>query len=60
MSRPSEGGRAEVVLSVDAGTTGVTVLLVTAEAEVIARGYAEFAQHFPHPCLLYTSDAADE
>jgi glycerol kinase len=38
-----------VVLSVDAGTTGVTVLLVTAEAEVIARGYADFAQHFPRP-----------
>jgi glycerol kinase len=38
-----------VVLAVDAGTTGVTVLLVTAQAEVLARGYAEFAQHFPHP-----------
>src|ERR1035437_7551158 len=49
MSRPSGGRRAEVVLSVDAGTSGVTVLLVTAEATLIARGYAEFAQHFPHP-----------
>lgn len=48
MSRP-DGERLEVVLSVDAGTTGVTVLLVTAAAEVLARGYAEFAQHFPHP-----------
>jgi len=38
-----------VVLAVDAGTTGVTVLLVTEEADVLARGYAEFAQHFPHP-----------
>ena len=38
-----------VVLAVDAGTTGVTVLLVTEEADVLARGYSEFAQHFPHP-----------
>ena len=38
-----------VVLSVDAGTSGVTVLLVTDEADVLARGYAEFAQHFPRP-----------
>jgi glycerol kinase len=49
VSRQKDVGRAEVVLSVDAGTSGVTVLLVTAEAEVIARGHAEFAQHFPHP-----------
>jgi len=49
MSSQTPVGRVEVVLSVDAGTTGVTVLLVTAEAQVIARGYAEFAQHFPHP-----------
>jgi len=38
-----------VVLAVDAGTTGVTVLLVTDAADVLARGYAEFAQHFPRP-----------
>src|SRR6185503_8930328 len=38
-----------VVLAVDAGTTGVTVLLVTETADVLARGYAEFAQHFPRP-----------
>jgi glycerol kinase len=44
-----DGGRVEVVLAVDAGTTGVTVLMVTAEAEVLSRGYAEFAQHFPRP-----------
>jgi glycerol kinase len=37
------------VLAVDAGTTGVTVLLVTDEAQVLSRGYAEFAQHFPRP-----------
>jgi glycerol kinase len=49
MSRPRDEERVEVVLSVDAGTTGVTVLMVTAEAEVVARGYAEFGQHFPQP-----------
>ena len=47
------GGRAGrhqgVVLAVDAGTTGVTVLLVTEAADVLARGYSEFAQHFPQP-----------
>ena len=45
----SHHGEAGVVLAVDAGTTGVTVLLITDEADVLARGYAEFAQHFPHP-----------
>ncbi|MGQ0630212.1 MAG: glycerol kinase GlpK [Sporichthyaceae bacterium] len=37
------------VLAIDAGTTGVTALVVTADGRVAARGYAEFAQHFPHP-----------
>jgi glycerol kinase len=35
------------VLAVDAGTTGVTALLVSHQGRVVARGYAEFAQHFP-------------
>ncbi|MBU6312398.1 MAG: glycerol kinase, partial [Actinomycetales bacterium] len=35
------------VLSIDAGTTGVTALLVDRQARVIARGYREFPQHFP-------------
>ena len=35
------------ILAIDAGTTGVTALLVDAHAQVIARGYQEFAQHFP-------------
>ena len=35
------------VLSLDAGTTGVTALLVDDQARVIARGYREFPQHFP-------------
>jgi glycerol kinase len=37
------------VLAIDAGTTGVTALVVTAEGRIAARGYQEFAQHFPQP-----------
>ena len=35
------------VLALDAGTTGVTALVVSASAEILARGYSEFPQHFP-------------
>ena len=35
------------ILALDAGTTGVTALLVSADLAVIARGYCEFPQHFP-------------
>lgn len=37
------------ILAIDAGTTGVTALAVNEQGEVIARGYSEFAQHFPKP-----------
>ena len=37
------------VLAIDAGTTGVTALVVTAEGTIAARGYQEFGQHFPRP-----------
>jgi glycerol kinase len=37
------------ILAIDAGTTGVTALIVTEHGEVAARGYQEFAQHFPQP-----------
>jgi glycerol kinase len=37
------------VLAIDAGTTGVTALVVTADGRIVARGYQEFAQHFPRP-----------
>jgi len=37
------------VLAIDAGTTGVTALLVTADGRIAARGYEEFTQHFPQP-----------
>ncbi|HEX4687245.1 MAG TPA: glycerol kinase GlpK [Nocardioides sp.] len=37
------------VLAIDAGTTGVTALVVTPEGRIAARGYQEFPQHFPRP-----------
>jgi glycerol kinase len=35
------------VLSIDEGTTGVTVLLFNHEGEIAGRSYSEFTQHFP-------------
>ncbi len=37
------------ILSIDAGTTGVTAVVVDAAGGITARGYQEFAQHFPAP-----------
>lgn len=37
------------ILALDAGTTGVTALIVTAEGSIAAKGYQEFGQHFPKP-----------
>ena len=37
------------VLAIDAGTTGVTALVVSEQGRVISRGYQEFTQHFPQP-----------
>jgi glycerol kinase len=37
------------VLAIDAGTTGVTVVVVTPDGRIAAKGYQEFAQHFPQP-----------
>jgi glycerol kinase len=37
------------VLAIDAGTTGVTALIVTDDGRIAARGYQEFPQHFPQP-----------
>ena len=36
------------ILSLDCGTTGVTALIVGTDASILARGYREFPQHFPH------------
>lgn len=35
------------ILALDAGTTGVTALLVSTDLTITARGYSEFPQHFP-------------
>ncbi len=37
------------VLAVDAGTTGVTAVVVGPDGGILAKGYEEFRQHFPHP-----------
>ncbi len=37
------------VLAIDAGTTGVTALVVGEDGAVRSRGYQEFPQHFPRP-----------
>ncbi len=37
------------ILSIDAGTTGVTALVVSDTGEILSRGYQEFPQHFPNP-----------
>ena len=37
------------VLGIDAGTTGVTALLVDGRGAVVAKGYREFPQSFPRP-----------
>ncbi len=37
------------VLAIDAGTTGVTAVVVTADGGIAAKGYEEFRQHFPRP-----------
>ncbi|WP_395694751.1 FGGY family carbohydrate kinase [Nocardioides sp.] len=37
------------VLAIDAGTTGVTALVVERDGSIAVKGYQEFAQHFPRP-----------
>ena len=37
------------VLAIDAGTTGVTAVVVSPDGHIVARGYEEFRQHFPRP-----------
>jgi glycerol kinase len=40
------------ILAIDAGTTGVTVQVVSAKGKVLSRGYREFLQYFPAPGLV--------
>jgi glycerol kinase len=39
----------EAVLAIDAGTSGVTVILVDHDGKVLSRGYSEFPQYYPRP-----------
>jgi glycerol kinase len=38
-----------VILAIDQGTSGTTCLVVDGSLNVVGRGYAELAQHFPRP-----------
>ena len=37
------------ILAIDQGTTGTTALLVDVNGNIVARGYQEFTQSYPHP-----------
>ncbi|HEY2442366.1 MAG TPA: glycerol kinase [Streptosporangiaceae bacterium] len=37
------------ILAIDAGTTGVTALVIEPDGSVSGRGYQEFRQHYPQP-----------
>jgi len=39
----------DAILAIDAGTTGVTVVLVDHQGAVVSRGYREIGQHYPFP-----------
>src|SRR6476469_2206615 len=37
------------VLAIDAGTTGITCLVVSDAGKIVSRGYLQITQHFPKP-----------
>lgn len=39
----------QYVLSIDEGTTGITVLIFNHDGVVVSRAYSEFTQHYPKP-----------
>ena len=43
------GGSLVSVLAIDAGTTGVTAVVVSPDGTIVAKGNEEFRQHFPQP-----------
>ncbi len=45
----SGGGGSALLLAIDQGTTGTTVLLFDARLRVVGRGYEELPQHYPKP-----------
>src|SRR5206468_12581320 len=48
----SPGNPVTYVLGIDAGTTGVTAMLLDDSGRVRARGYREFPQSFPRPAWV--------
>ena len=38
-----------MILSIDQGTTGTTVMVIRSDGEILGRGYSEFRQIFPEP-----------
>ena len=38
-----------IVLAIDQGTTGSTLLLIDREGEIVGQAYSEFGQHYPQP-----------
>lgn len=38
-----------MILAIDAGTTGVTAVVVNQAGKITQRGYSEFPQHYPQP-----------
>jgi glycerol kinase len=38
-----------LVMAIDAGTTGITVLVIDDRAKVHGRAYSELSQSYPHP-----------
>ena len=49
MKTDSPVKRSKHVLAIDAGTTGITCLVVSDEGKIVGRGYREITQHFPRP-----------
>jgi glycerol kinase len=39
----------DLILAIDAGTTGVTALIMDGSTAIKGRGYSEFNQHYPQP-----------
>jgi glycerol kinase len=46
---PGSAGGDQCVLAIDAGTTGITALMVSSSGRIMGRGYREITQHFPRP-----------
>jgi glycerol kinase len=45
----SSGRVRRVIVAIDQGTTGTTVLVVDSRGRIVGRSYSEFTQHYPRP-----------